>query len=300
LNGCFVPVYARNADYAAANDDPASGPLAAGGSAPADEKAEYLRIYREALDKGLSTGTVHVYVVSPDGHPLDSRHVADAAKPDRLIAMLERTVERLALEPGEPVVAPAARHRAPDAPADALVLHLVARYVERTPEGLAALVPELGQERSGQWGSLPSEEWLVLDRAAWSKLAPPDGATVGQSWACDAEAVEPLLLRFYPPSENTDVAKNTIEESELTGTVLSRDGDVVRARLDGRLRMRHPFYHRDTDERVEATLVGLVEWDAAAGRFRSFRLVTDEANYRLSADSAQPFGVAVRAVERDD
>jgi hypothetical protein len=53
LNGAFVPVFAVNEDY---RDD---------GPAPADDKAEYRRIYREALDAGLSAGTVHAYVVDP-------------------------------------------------------------------------------------------------------------------------------------------------------------------------------------------------------------------------------------------
>ncbi|MEX0711142.1 MAG: hypothetical protein WD278_02255 [Pirellulales bacterium] len=55
LNAYFVPVYAVNEDY---RD---------GGPAPTEEKAEYQAIYREALAKGFSAGTVHVYVLDPRG-----------------------------------------------------------------------------------------------------------------------------------------------------------------------------------------------------------------------------------------
>src|SRR5947199_3368994 len=78
LNARFVPAFAVNEDYRE------------GGDAPAEEKALYDSIYREALGKGLSAGSVHAYVVDPGGHPTDSLHVAEAARTDRLVAMLER------------------------------------------------------------------------------------------------------------------------------------------------------------------------------------------------------------------
>jgi len=72
LNAAFVPVYAVNEDYHAA------------GPAPKEEKAEYQRIYREALDKKFSAGSVHVYVLNPKGEVIGTRHVAEAAKTKEL------------------------------------------------------------------------------------------------------------------------------------------------------------------------------------------------------------------------
>jgi hypothetical protein len=69
-----------------------------------EEEKEHMRIYLEAAKAKLSTGTVHVYVVAPDGQPLDSQHVATATKVDQLIAMLERTVDRLKTPPGKALV----------------------------------------------------------------------------------------------------------------------------------------------------------------------------------------------------
>ena len=62
----------------------------------------YDRVYREALGaKGLSAGTVHAYVVDTGGHVIDSLHVAEAARTERLTAMLERaTVGLKSTEPG--------------------------------------------------------------------------------------------------------------------------------------------------------------------------------------------------------
>src|SRR6516164_7205985 len=92
LNASFVPVFAVNEDY---RDD---------GPAAAEEKAEYRRIYREALAAGLSAGTVHAYVVDPDGHPIDSLHVAEAARPDRLAAMLQQVMRARKLARGSTLV----------------------------------------------------------------------------------------------------------------------------------------------------------------------------------------------------
>src|SRR5260370_40704715 len=100
LNGAFVPVFAVNEDYRDA------------GPAPVEDKAEYRRIYREALDAKLSAGTVHAYVVDTAGHPIDSLHVADAAQPDRLVAMLECAIRKRKLAKGPPLVPP----RTPSAP----------------------------------------------------------------------------------------------------------------------------------------------------------------------------------------
>src|SRR6476619_692658 len=91
LNSSFVPVFAVNEDYRA------------GGSAPKEEQAEYNRIYREALDKKYSAGTVHVYVLNPKGEVIGTRHVAEAAKTKELISFLDEVVKYLATKKGQPL-----------------------------------------------------------------------------------------------------------------------------------------------------------------------------------------------------
>src|SRR5436305_14499670 len=115
LNASFVPVYAVNEDY---RD---------GGAAPAEERAEYRRVYKEALAKKFSAGTVHVYVLDPKGEVVGTRHVADAAKTKELIAFLDGVTAKLGTKAGKPVAEPKPQSAPPDHPKAALVLHLAAR-----------------------------------------------------------------------------------------------------------------------------------------------------------------------------
>ena len=59
--------------------------------------------------------------------------------------------------------------------------------------------------------------------------------------------------------------------------------------------MKHPFYHKDDDRYVEASMVGYLDADTTRRRIRSFEMVTDPADYRGSG-SDLPYGVAVRSV----
>ena len=72
LNRSFVPVYTSNEDY---RDN---------GGAPPEERDELQRVVRETQKAGRSAGTVHVYLLAPDGRALDSLHVATAYKVDKL------------------------------------------------------------------------------------------------------------------------------------------------------------------------------------------------------------------------
>lgn len=265
LNRYFVPVYVANQDYGK------------DGFAPDKEKAEYQRIYHEALRLKPSTGSVEVYILSPDGHPIESLHVATASRDDRLIALLERSVERLKTPAGRPVVEPVRQSRAPvtDDPG-ALVLHLIARYARR----------------GGSWNEFPSENWLVLKPAEWARLLPSGEPMAGQSWPVDADLATRLLVYFYPQTENNDVSTNRMETQVMTATVVAGQAGMVRVRLDGRLRMKHTFYPgRDDTNVVDAAFVGFVDFDQAQQKIRSLRLVTHKAIY-----GREDFGVAVRSV----
>jgi hypothetical protein len=268
LNHYFVPVYTSNEDY---RDD---------GAAPPEERAAYQKIYRAALEKKLSAGTVHAYVLSPDGEPVDSLHVADAARGDNTLAMLRRAVERFHVKPGAALVTPKAQSQAP-APADgSLVLHLTARAEGTNPS-------------DDSWHAYPSEDWIVLSPEDLRKMLPPPGAGggVGATWEIDRDVATKVLTHFYPQTENNDVRKNTIERAALKATVVSNNGAVARARLDGDLRMRHPFYHKDTPDMVDAAVVGYLDFEPAARRVKELKLTTARATYQ-----DRPFDVGVEAV----
>ena len=239
----------------------------------------------------LSTGTVHAYVLSPDGHPIDSRHIAQASKVEELTAMLERTAARLKTPAGKPLLKPQSQSAPPGSKAGALVLHLTARTLRREGDEWVKVLPRLGATRSSGWGAYAAEDWIVLDREEWTKLLPAVAVKAGVSWELDGGASARILTHVYPSTENNDVSKNRIDRQELKATVLSVQGGVARARVDGRLRMKHPFYHKDDDNFVDATLVGWLEFEPAAKRIRTFQLATDQATY-----GRMRFGAVVRSV----
>jgi hypothetical protein len=261
LNASFVPVYAVNEDYRG------------DGPAPKEEKAEYQRIYRQALDRKFSAGSVHVYVLDPKGEVIGTRHVADAAKTKELIAFLDEMTARLGTKPGKPLVEPKPQSAPPDHPKGSLVLHLAAR----------------GLGGGGSWDGT-AENWVVYSPDEVKKLLPPGKAEVGTTWEPDAKLVARLLVHVYPVTENNDPKKNEVREQALRGKVVAVAGGVAVARLDGRLVMRHDFYHKPDGKVVETGLVGYVEFEPAAGAVRSVRLVTDGATY-----GGGKFGVAVRS-----
>jgi hypothetical protein len=253
LNARFVPVYTSMEDYVGAK-----------AVVPDDEKAAYQKIYRGALAKKLSAGTVHVYVTTPDGDPIDSIHVAHA-KTEKVLATLKSAVEKLGTTEGPTLVEPRPQAVAPKAAEGSLVLHLIARAV--------------AGKAGGFWGDLPGEDFIVYSREEQAAFLPPPGAT---SWEVKPEVARRLLQRFYPSTENNDVGKQEIERMTLKATLLA-DG---RVRLDADLKMKHPFYHKKDDNVAEATAVGVLAVEK--GAVKEFRMATDKAVY-----NGGTFGVAV-------
>jgi hypothetical protein len=64
----------------------------------------------------------------------------------------------------------------------------------------------------------------------------------------------------------------------------------VRARLDGAVKMKHPFYHKDDNNFVGATVVGILDYAQATKKIHAFQLTTDKATYGRTT-----FGVVVRS-----
>jgi hypothetical protein len=263
LNRFFVSVYAANEDYRE------------GGVQPVEEKAEYNRIFKEAHAAKLSVGTVHVYILSPAGHPIDSLHVATASKTDRLIDLLEGTVEKLHVREGKALVSPITQSAPPRRASDSLMLHLTARSLDGR----------------GAWSDFPVEDWIVLGRDEWERLLPRSQVQAGDSWEVDKTISASLLTHFYPPTENNDVTKNRFERQSLKATVVSVGNGAARARIEGELRMQHSFYHKEDGKTVEATLVGSIDFEPSSRKIRFLLLVTDRAAY-----GGGTFGVAVRSL----
>ena len=239
----------------------------------------------------MSSGSVHVYLLDPAGRPVGSQHVASAAKVEQLTGLLEETIDRLKVPAGKTLVPPCAQSQCPKAPADSLILHLVARNVDRKNGEDIPHQVKLGTTRSIGWGSYPAEDWIILGKDEWSQLAPKGKIAAGMSWEPAPEVAARVLKHFYPSTENNDVGKNRIDRQELKATVVHVKDGAARARLDGSLRMKHPFYHKDDDNFVDAKLLGFLDFDVATGRVLNWQLVTTEATYGRIR-----FGVAVRTV----
>jgi hypothetical protein len=157
-----------------------------------------------------------------------------------------------------------------------LILHLTAR----------------GFNINASWREFPSENWIVFRREEWSKLLKSAHYTVGDSWDVDFDVAARILTYFYPQTQNNDISTNKILQQTLQATVISTEAGVARVRLDGDLRMMHPFYaDRRNEELVNAAVVGFMDVDSANPRVLKFRMATLTATY-----SGERFGVAVRSV----
>ena len=261
LNSHFIPVYISMEDYAGK-----------GASVAEDEKKAYQKIYLAAHAKKLSTGTVHVYVLTPDGDPIDSIHVAHANS-EKVIATLKGAIEKLGTKEGRALVEIKPQANAPKARDGDLILHLIARAI-----------PGKG---GGFWQELPGEDFITYSPEQWKEFLPPAGTVTGASYEIDREIALKLLNYFYPSTENNDIAKNEIEQATMKATLVAEG----RVRLDATLRMKHPFYHKKDEARVDAVAVGIVDFDAARPAIRKFRMATETATY-----NGGTFGVAVREV----
>jgi hypothetical protein len=262
LNRSFVPVYLSNEDYAE------------GGPAPKAERLERDRILREAALKGLSTGTVHVYILDPEGHSADSAHVAEGAKLDVLMELLDRNIKWFRPEPGPPVVAPGPQATPPEHEPGGMTLHQVARSLDGR----------------GAWGGVIPEDWFTLS-AEEAKGLTVEGAAVGKTWELTPGLATRLLERFYPATENNNLARNRIERAEIRAEVVSVKAGVARVRLVGGLRMGHPYFHREDGKAVEARVLGFVDFDTRSRAVRSLRMATESASY-----NGGTFGVALWSV----
>ena len=260
LNGYFVPVYVVNEDYSKR------------GPAPPEEKAERDRIFKEGHAAKLSVGSVHVYVLHPDGRLLDSMHVAKAAKASNLIALLQKAVDTLGTGRGLPVIAPCPQASAPLGSDGTLPVHLVARSLDG----------------KGAWSEFPVENWILLSVEDQRKLFPLKGT---DTWEVDAALAQKILTHFYPATENNNVSKNRFLEQRLTASLVRSDVDRARIRLDGAMKMEHSFYHKDDGQTVQASVTGFADLDLSTRKVLTLRMVTQKATY-----GGGQFAVAVRSV----
>jgi hypothetical protein len=213
LNAHFVCVFTSNEDYDGAT-----------ASVPKDERAELERIRHEGYDAKMSVGSVHVYLLSPDGKLRDSLHVAAAAEKDNLQQALDRMVDRYKISAGRPVVAPVP----------------LSGILHKAPEGGALVHITARREGRGSWGEFPGENWPAFTAEEWTQfLAVPAGAKAGDRWTLDAALTRRILNHFHPQTEDcSDKDRNDLKVASLTAELQS-DGSL---RLSGKVTLMRAFY----------------------------------------------------------
>jgi hypothetical protein len=258
LNKSYVPYYVANEDWMGL------------GKLPADEKREIQRIVHEAHAAKLSVGSVSMYITGPDGKILDGLRVPQAYTPYKnTVDLLQRTIDKLKVKEGKPLVKPTPQSVPPKADADALVLHIVVR--------------EDNQAQS--WQHYPAENWLIFSKAEWSKFVPAAGA---KEFDVDPAVAKKLLTFFYPGTEDTvsnQIDRNVIETASIRAKVMT--GKLVR--LDATLKMQRPFYPGHPEHKavpLEAKAVGYMEIESS--KILSFKMATESGTF-----GGKKFGVAV-------
>jgi hypothetical protein len=267
LNQYYVPVTSSNES------------VEGNGSASPDEKAERRRIYNDFYTKGLGVGDVHVYILGPDRSSVGGLGIGNALEPEKMIQMLEAMAQKLHIAGGPPVIKPRPRSVPPTNDAASMVFHLTARG-----------------NRTGSWREFPSENWVVLSGPESKQLLPTGAAALGTSWEVPPDIAKKFYQWFYPQTEDTSITnRSRIDQQSMRMTVVTLENGMARARIEGALRMKHSYYPgRDTDEFVNATVLGFMDFDVVQQRIQRLRVVTEKAIYGQEA-----FGVALRSVSRE-
>src|SRR5689334_17644303 len=185
-----------------------------------------MRIYLDFYNRKLPTGDVHVYILGPDKSAITAMSVVPANDPTHLIPLLEGVVAKLNLKPAPSPIQPHPMSRPPSTPADSLVIHLVSRALA-----------------GGSWHEFPSENWIVLSAPEWSQIMPAGPVAAKQQWSVPKPVAVKLAEWVYPQNEEkTGTNRSRVEDADLRLTAVAVQGNLARARIDGKIRLWHSFY----------------------------------------------------------
>jgi hypothetical protein len=235
-----------------------------GGTGPPAERAERKRIYLDFYAKKLGIGDVHVYILAPDVSSIGGLDINSANDPEKMAALLTKVVAQLHTEPGPPAVKPHPQSAAPASAADSMILHLVSRSLA-----------------GGSWHEFPAENWIVLDRAEWGQLLPGDTVGLNASWELPRPVAVKLAEWVYPQNEEkTQANRSRVDGATFEMTVVTIQNGVARARIDGRVRLKHSFYPGGgAEDYADSELVGFMDFGVAQRRIQRLRMVTTKAIY---------------------
>jgi hypothetical protein len=232
---------------------------AAWGKGSAEEQAELNKLYQKMVAHMGGPGTVAVEIFSSDLKPLK---VVTASSTDGFLQTLQSVVSSLSLRPGNVLVKPRRQSLPQDTRPDDLALHLTARGF-------------IG----GASNHFPAESWIVYKASELPQILGPKETSIGLEWQIPSELAKRLLIHVYPQDISSDHPEaNKILEQNITSRIISIEDGVAHARLDGHLTMnRGHAPHAGIDERIEASLVGYLDFDFKERRILALKLVTSKA-----------------------
>ena len=246
-----MPVWVSLDDYGAAKKSP-------------DEAAELRRIRAAASRKGLVAGNVNVYLLDPDGEPIDSMGVSQAMEPQNLLPLLQRVVRDKNLRPRDARLVKASAG-SPPAPAPqtpgGLLLHVWTRYL-----------PPAEVEKG------TTDDWVELTAEECAALLPEGRAAVGSSREVPAPVAEKIARFFYPAVVSYDARESKVRRAAFTATVAAASPRETQLSLRGTVELDHS---RDgtIDGRVTAALVGWLRFDPQKRAVTSLQMVSQKADY---------------------
>jgi hypothetical protein len=254
-----------------------------GGSASPAEKAERRRIYGDFIERKLGAGDVHVYVLGPDRKSLGGLDVNSAMDIDKETAFLKSLAEQEHIQAGPPPFKPQPRSVPPRAEFASPALHLTSRKTEggRT------------------WNEFPSENWILLNRQEWNQVLPPGDPAVRTTWTIPPAVATKLAEWVYPQTEETHkVSRSKVELADFRLTIVTMQGSLCRARIDGKVRLIHSFYPgRPSNDAATADLVGFADFDLARHEVQRMRIVTQKGQYLGVAFSCSLVSVSRETLE---
>jgi hypothetical protein len=218
----------------------------------------------EFFNRKLGIGDVHVYIVGFDRVGIASLPLNEALENGKMIAFLQGIVARVNVPPGPPAIKPHPQSRPPAAPADSMVIHLIARALT-----------------GGDWHNFPAENWLVLKREEWGQLLPAGAVAPKTTWTLPKPLSVRLAEWVYPVNEEkTGVNRSRVDQADFKLTATMVEGDLVRARIDGKIRLLHTFYPGgQAQDFAVSELTGFMDFNIAERRIQRLRIVTTKGNY---------------------
>lgn len=224
----FVPVFVSNQKYAAGDYGP-------------EELKHLVTIRRKTTEKGMRTATVQIYLLTPDGDPVDIMVVRDALDFQKLMPFIRKNVAAMKVVPGEQLIASKDAQNwiekgAPKTNKEQLKLRFAAQYRPRQ--------------------KIMVEDWIVLDKQEWSAFLPPEtGAT---EWTIPDEVTRKILVRVYPYVLNWDHDTDQIKNSRLDAKVLTSGPNETLIGIRGELAMTHLRYVKAGLTPVTSQLTGYI------------------------------------------